>query len=644
VPATLLNRIWKAGYVCVLLLSTVVYVGALTGTPILEDSDLIQGSPRVGGSSVASCFSNPFLGRYYRPVVPATFALERPLAGLSPIFYHQTNIVLHAVTAAILMLFLREAFARRSVALTGGILFALQPAQVGAVAWIGGRTDSLCVLFMLLFAWSLICAVRAEGGARTGYLTGCIVSYGLAVFTKEQMIPAMLLVPLAHWCWGRGVERRPGFRVQLSRLVPFLMIAACFLALYFCMDIPKPDSGESPAAWAAIIGDTVAYYTLLLLAPAPRWMHMLSLGGFIHAGIWLAVAGWLILGASLVLCYRWIRRASSAGWLMALLLISLFPVLNFYLVPSTNVAPYRAAVAGAATASLLAWFLVGVVDRLRVAKLDGALRASGSAFAALAAMCLLAWWGGLTLWGARQWSGEITIFEAMVRYDPYSTWAETNLTNSLLNAGRKGEAIASMERLLDRVFGLGRWHDADTVARSLDTDRSVQARLGEIDGARRRPRAWTAETLSRLGLSLLDEGHADRAEPCFENGARLYRRCSEAATGLGECAMLRGDYRAAVHWLEKAVALEPFQIRPLFHLGKCLAKLDRYPAAITIYSRLIQVAPWITEAYVRKAECQRRAGDVDGARITLVAAFRAAPKTSELTTLLAALDRPGARQ
>jgi tetratricopeptide (TPR) repeat protein len=256
-------------------------------------------------------------------------------------------------------------------------------------------------------------------------------------------------------------------------------------------------------------------------------------------------------------------------------------------------------------------------------------------------LAVAAWWGWLAGWGARQWTGEIPIGQALVAYDPYSTWAENNLTNALLNAGRKREAAASMERLLDRIFGPGRWRDAEAVTRALDTDRSVRSRIGDIDGARKRPRAWTASTLSRLGLSLMDEGQAARAERYFETGARIYRKCAEAATGMGECAMLRGDYESAARWLEKAVAADPFQVRPLFHLGKCLARLHRFPAAVTIYSRVIQLAPWITEAYVQKAECQRSAGDEEGARITLLAAARAAPKTTELTTMLASLDRPG---
>src|SRR5262249_50923657 len=150
----------------------------------------------------AHCFTRPFLQNYYRPLVSVSFFLENKVARRTPLFYHQTNIALHALTTGLLIGLVRLAFPqRRRIALLSGLLFAVQPVQVGAVAWIGGRTDSLCAFWMVCFAYALVRAVRTAGRERILFLTASVAAYASAVLTKEQVLPALLLVPLAFRCF-----------------------------------------------------------------------------------------------------------------------------------------------------------------------------------------------------------------------------------------------------------------------------------------------------------------------------------------------------------------------------------------------------------------------------------------------------------
>src|SRR5947208_3069070 len=85
-----------------------------------------------------------------------------------------------------------------AAAILGGMLFAAQPTQVSAVAWIGGRTDSLCTLFVALFAWMLHASATAEpGGRRKSLLAISASCFFLALLAKEQAIALLPAAPLA---------------------------------------------------------------------------------------------------------------------------------------------------------------------------------------------------------------------------------------------------------------------------------------------------------------------------------------------------------------------------------------------------------------------------------------------------------------
>src|SRR5262249_44265299 len=153
------------------------------------------------------------------------------------------------LATGLLILLLRDIFQRRSIALLGGALFAVQPAQVAAVGWIGGRTDSLSVVWMLLFAWTLTRAVRSGGTYPALYLLACVLFYALAVFTKEQMLPCLILVPLGFRCWA---GRRSISAIAVSTM-PFLGVAVAYGLAYHQLHISRP---AVDLTLASIIGDT----------------------------------------------------------------------------------------------------------------------------------------------------------------------------------------------------------------------------------------------------------------------------------------------------------------------------------------------------------------------------------------------------
>ena len=115
---------------------------------------------------------NPFLqqstsraaGGSYRPLTEAVIGLEYLLWGNSPVAFHLTSLLLHAL-CSLLCLWLVKVLVppRPAVALTAGLLFAVHPVHGDAIFWLSARSDLLCTFFFLL---SMILYVRGRGADR----------------------------------------------------------------------------------------------------------------------------------------------------------------------------------------------------------------------------------------------------------------------------------------------------------------------------------------------------------------------------------------------------------------------------------------------------------------------------------------------
>jgi len=254
----------------VILISTAVYLPSVDGLALWDDRSLI-GVYR----SFSQCLALPFLQHYFRPLVSLTFFVEWRLFGRDAFVCHQTNILIHLCTTAALIGLLRALLPNRWIAALGGLLFAIQPAQASTVAWIGGRTDSLCTLWLTLFLLCLVRSAQSRGTRAWYYGAISVTLFELALLTKEQSLAVLPIVPMVYlWFhntvvpkaqevahepsphsaqnWGAGgrtqdsgpwarIQNRetggrpqswwPGWRRALLCTLPFLASAILFLTL-----------------------------------------------------------------------------------------------------------------------------------------------------------------------------------------------------------------------------------------------------------------------------------------------------------------------------------------------------------------------------------------------------------------------------
>ena len=155
----------------------------------------------------------------WAPVLWVSYMLDGTVFGPGPAGFHFTNILLHALNAALVFVLLRRWTGARGAALWGALFWSWHPLRVESVAWITERKDVLSGLFFLLCAGAYVRGARTGGGwcARIGLPAG-LLGLGLMVKPVLVTVPFVLLL-LDAWPLGRmGSTVREAWRA-LPRLV-----------------------------------------------------------------------------------------------------------------------------------------------------------------------------------------------------------------------------------------------------------------------------------------------------------------------------------------------------------------------------------------------------------------------------------------
>ncbi len=132
-----------------------------------------------------------FGGVMWRPAVMSSWAIDYRVSS-SPHWFHAINIVWAALAAALFAVLACE-LAGPVVGLITGLLFAVHPVHVEAVANVVGRAELMAASG---YALALVCAIRAE--QRRRYLVGVVLGAALAIGSKEIAVTLPAAVVLVH--------------------------------------------------------------------------------------------------------------------------------------------------------------------------------------------------------------------------------------------------------------------------------------------------------------------------------------------------------------------------------------------------------------------------------------------------------------
>ena len=177
-----------------LTIALTLYSPTLSAPFLFDDFGLPYTQPAMAERPVSAWMSG------LRPVLMLSYWIDFQLGGGKPDIYHLTNVLIHSVNS-ILFLFicwslLKTTGLEKSRALTyalfTAVVFLVHPLQTESVAYIAGRSELVCALF-LLSAVALFCSKLHDNlGWRTSL--AILALYIAACLSKEQaaVLPAVL--------------------------------------------------------------------------------------------------------------------------------------------------------------------------------------------------------------------------------------------------------------------------------------------------------------------------------------------------------------------------------------------------------------------------------------------------------------------
>lgn len=357
------------------VVAALVYANAPANGFVLDDRGIILQNPLVQDPARAwQAFVSPYWpaavgGGQYRPLGILSFALDHAIAGNSAAWFHVVNVGWH-VAATVLVSMLALSLGGLAMALAAGLVFAVHPVHVEAVANLVGRLELMAATFGL--ATVLLHRRRSPWA---------VVTFAAALGSKESAVVYPVLALL--------LDRLPGAPPRPARPL-WIGYAVVFAVWVGLMSYALRDSAlsTSSAVFAGLslperlltVVSIVPHYARLLLAPA-------QLSADYEPGVITAVrrvtpmvlAGLLVILLAAIVAWRTRRQAPIVAVAMAWVVVAIAPVSNVVMVTGVALAERTLYLASAAVALVVGWLVARApASRMTAPLLLGGLVVAGA--------------------------------------------------------------------------------------------------------------------------------------------------------------------------------------------------------------------------------------------------------------------------
>ena len=581
---TTLSRDPRIVIICAVLFAAVwiVFGRSLTHAFVnFDDEVYVYQNPEVSAGLTVRGLIGAFAhshARNWHPLTTVSHLLDCQWFGLNAGGHHFTNVLLHSISAVLLLLVLRKFTGALWPSAMVAAVFALHPLRVESVAWVAERKDVLSGLFFMLTLGAYVRYVRAPAEAK-GYAM-LIVCFAAGLLCKPMLVtvPAVLLL-LDFWPLGR-FERAPGkarrnrqAAPQASWLslvrekIPLLLLSALSCVATLLAQRDSVGAMEAlPLSWRienALV--TFVVYLVQIIWPfglAPFYPHPAGTLPMINVVASLAVIGLL---TTFAIHYRNTKPWLLVGWLWYL--IMLLPVIGIVQVGLQGHADRYTYLPHIGIYLAVVWSLAEFLRGRRVPRT--VVMAAATAF--LLTMSYLSWVQ------TGYWRDSRTLWNHTAAVTSDNEVAENNLGILLEHEGRADEAISHYEKAVAIQTGRGQARYRLTLALSENNLGNAFARKGEPDQAVSHYRRAVAlrpdyaDGWYNLGVLLSQNRDVDGAIECFKKALAVRANDASAHGHLGDALRRKhADAEAQRHY-EKALELEPRAVWAVHSLAWLLA-------------------------------------------------------------------------
>ncbi len=547
-----------------------VYANSIDGAFVFDDNLEILRNPLINGftslSKVPELVTVP-----WRSVTQFTYAITFYFAGFRAPVFHATNIIIHALNSLLVFSIARRlslqwlspnherseckparsvsATARNlkhraqpvinagSIGLAAGLIHAAHPIYTESVAYVWGRSSSLCALFYFSSFLLVILARQTEGSRRYGFYAAAILPGLLALATKEEAITLPFLIACyllisGNWRAAAAVLAAPVVIVvsrwrQIEQLYRHVGANESLVSQGL-----EPALAPVPYA-LTYIKAAVTYYLPRFVLPvnlnADPQIHPVS---SIAAPEFMAASG---IAVGLVV-WSLVSFRKQRYVLFSILAVLVSPMLAYAFMPLADiVAERRVYITGLGIDLLGAWILARMASRAGVALVVVVL-------------------AGLTIQRNTVWTSGITLWEDAERKSPNLARPHLNLGVEYQTAGNINGAQREYEHALSLNASL------------------TPAYLG-------------------LGSIYVYKSSWDQAETMMLRAADLAPDSPEPYINLALIQISKKRGPEALSFADKAAAIDHTNYLAHFTRGDALAFLGRYGDAVSAYRESLRLNP-----------------------------------------------------
>ncbi len=352
--------------IMVIATGILVYARTVPYGFVFDDIENIVKNPAISDfrpSQLAHAFAQP-----WRALTLISFGLTRYLFGFNPAVFHLTNILIHSANALLVFGIAHLAAKRwlepdksKFFPLAAAMIFAVHPIQSEAVAYVWGRSSSLCALFY--FAALLLMMIGLSKPDRRQ-----ILWFGLAVLaayaawkTKEEAITlplaaAGLMALIGAWRAATCVAFLPVLYVAV-RYQSLLQVRASVAENRELAVAGMRATLDPLMYFLTSLKGIVCYYLRLYIIPIGQSAdaYLSPVTGFQDPYFWAAVT---VLAALVALGF--VMR-SDRIFLLGLIMLFVSPLASYTIVPLPDiVAEHRVYISSLGFAILAAWLLTRI--------------------------------------------------------------------------------------------------------------------------------------------------------------------------------------------------------------------------------------------------------------------------------------------
>lgn len=456
---------------------------------------------------VVRAFTEIYEG-YWLPLTWTSFMLDASLWGLNPLGFRLTNLLLHALNAALVFLAFTRLTGQRGPSAVLALFFAVHPLRVESVVWIAERKDVLSGAFWFAALWAYAHYAHAPRPARMAAVTG-LMALGILAKPILLMLPFALLLldlwPLRRIAPFDANRWRQLLHCAVEKWPLFLLtLGTAWLTLY-----TQGAGGSVMAAeevgWSYRLHQVPSHYILYL--DKTVWpLNLAALYAERSARTMLALfySGLLIGLVGVGMRFYRTNPCLLIGWLWFLGVM--VPMSGIVRVGAVGMADRFMYLPSIGLFMMLVW---GMEPMARHPALRSRVLAAGGV--------LMLFWMGATLHYMRFWRDNETFFQHVLSVNPHFL-AHQNYGYYMAQNGRHEEAIAQFEKALaiDDELVQARVNLGSSLAALGDYERSI-AEFMEV--LRWQPDHAAAH--SNLGVSWFRLGNIEKAEEHFRQGLTL---------------------------------------------------------------------------------------------------------------------------